>query len=110
MCINVLCVTEIKYEMVMCKCEHDPHTTDTIEIAWKNGSLVIFYRAWKQELSQSLTNSHEGEKQINGQTPIMLQSQPLEEAESFFYLGSKIGQSRKAVKEVSMRQWLTKYT
>ena len=41
----VLCVTEIKYEMVMCKCEHDPHTTDTIEIAWKNGSLVIFYRA-----------------------------------------------------------------
>ena len=110
MCINVLCVTEIKYEMVMCKCEHDPHTTDTIEIAWKNGSLVIFYRAWKQELSQSLTNSHEGEKQINGQTPIMLQSQPLEEAESFFYLGTGIGQSRKAVKEVSMRQWLTKYT
>ena len=39
----VLCATEIKYEMVMC--EHDRHTTDTIEIAWKNGSLVIFYRA-----------------------------------------------------------------
>ena len=40
----------------------------------------------------------------------MLQSQPLEEVESFFYLGTGIGQSRKAVKEVSVRQWLTKYT
>ena len=70
----------------------------------------VLYRAWKQELSQSLTNSHGGEKQINSQPPIMLQNQPLEEVESFFYLGSEIGQSRKAVKEVSVRQWLTKYT
>ena len=44
-----------------------------------------------------------GEQQTSSQPPIMLQGQPLEEVESFSYLGSEIGQSSKAEKEVSVR-------
>ena len=43
-----------------------------------------------------------GEQQTNSQPPIMLQSQPLEEVESFSYLGSEISQSNKAEKEVAV--------
>ena len=42
-------------------------------------------------------------QQANSLPPIMLWGQPLEEVESFSYLGSDISQSNKAEKEVSMR-------
>ena len=44
-----------------------------------------------------------GEQQSSNQPSILLQGQPLEEVESFFYLGSEIGQSINVEREVSLR-------
>ena len=44
-----------------------------------------------------------GEQQSSNQPSIMLQGQPLEEVESFSYLGSEIGQTINVEREVSVR-------
>ena len=44
-----------------------------------------------------------GEQQSNNQPFIMLQNQPLEEVQSFLYLGSEFGQCINAEQEVSVR-------
>ena len=51
-------------------------------------------RWWGMTTSANKTKIHAvGEQQSSNQPSIMLQSQPLEEVESFPYLGSEIGQS-----------------
>ena len=61
-------------------------------------------KRWGMSISATKTKTLTvGEQQTNSQPPIMLQSQPLEEVESFSYLGSEISQSNKAEKEVAVR-------
>ena len=61
-------------------------------------------KRWGMTISATKTKTLTvGEQQTNSQPPIMLQSQPLEEVESLSYLGSEIGQSNKAEKEVAVR-------
>ena len=62
------------------------------------------FKRWGMTISATKTKTLTvGEQQTNSQPPIMLQSQPLEEVESFSYLGSEISQSNKAEKEVAVR-------
>ena len=61
-------------------------------------------RRWGMTISATKTKILAvGEPQSSNQPSIMLQNQPLEEVESFTYLGSEIGQSINVEPEVSVR-------